>query len=322
MPSAVENEKTLEKICQSVEEDIKNEKSRGDDIKEFPLTAMSRGVSEAIWRVDYAPVMPIDDAGRALDVGTGSGIHAFVMSKKGFSHVTAIDVNEKAIKLAHARAERLGFSASLATPTHGGNEPQILFMSSDLERIATLSAESYALIAFNPPAYYPIASVDFTSPVTRGVYVDGCEKYDDHKQSHLYRFFKHVVLKLVADGGHVICSWPGLERRVVEGNPDAIKPGSPVLPTILLRKWLNFEFVNDYRDLDQFYNQTATIRDYGLGRTFLRNLLTSIERGYYSRLLCPVDRQQHGDATFRFGILHLVCESRSKRCFRIADIAP
>lgn len=183
MSSTVENENTLEKICLSVEEDIK--KFRGNDIKEFPLTAMSRAVSEAIWRVDHAPVMPTDDAGRALDVGTGSGIHAFVMSKKGFPQVTAIDVNEKAIKLAYARAQRLHFSASLATSIRGGPEPQILFMSSDLEGIAKLRPDPYALIAFNPPAYYPIASVDFASPVTRGVYVDDCEKYADHKQSHL-----------------------------------------------------------------------------------------------------------------------------------------
>ena len=115
----------------------------------------------------------------------------------------------------------------------------------------------------------------------------------------------------------MICSWPGLERRVVEEEPKAAQIGSPVLPTTLLKKWFQFKFVDDYHDVDQFYNRTATIRDYGLGLPFLRNLNTSIERGYYSRLLCPVDRRQDGDQTFRFGILHLVCEERLDRRFRI-----
>ena len=108
---AAKTESPLDEIYRLVQQDMHN---YSHVVKEFPLTTMSRAVANAIWHLDLASGGPVEAAGKALDVGTGSGIHAFVAARKGFSQVTAIDVNEKAVELAYARAGRFGFSAHLA----------------------------------------------------------------------------------------------------------------------------------------------------------------------------------------------------------------
>ncbi len=86
----------------------------------------------------YLLIKAIDVEGRenALDMGCGTGIISLHLAKKGCS-VTAVDVNENAIRNAMLNATQNGFN--------------IRFIKSNLfENIE----ESFDLIAFNPP-YLP-----------------------------------------------------------------------------------------------------------------------------------------------------------------------
>lgn len=85
----------------------------------------------------------LEEKGRVLDIGTGTGILALVAAKNA-SKVTATDVNPKALELAGRNARN--------------NEIEnIEFIPSDL--FAKLSNERFDLIVFNPP-YLPVEEND------------------------------------------------------------------------------------------------------------------------------------------------------------------
>ena len=66
---------------------------------EFPISSMSLSLAKLVGCLTAAGK---DDP--VLDVGTGCGIHAFLLQRTGFRSVLAIDSNERAVKLACACA--------------------------------------------------------------------------------------------------------------------------------------------------------------------------------------------------------------------------
>lgn len=272
---------------------------------EFPLTAMTRAVAEAIWR------LPSSQEGaprRALDVGTGTGVHALIMSARGYD-VDAIDVNADAIRYAEDRAGRLKCAVRGVRTT---DTPAIRFHVAGLDDWK--QRHGYDLITFNPPAYYhPLGSVANT-PVAQGVFVD-----DDNDRepsgAFLYRLFEKVVSPLLARNGHLICSWPGLERRVIESVHGETR-GRIMSPVEKLETWFHITVVGD-RNPTAFFDRVARVDsdDYGLHDTFWKNLIAARDKYMYSGLANARDAERQS-LEFKFGVLHLVRDSDDPTLFR------
>ena len=275
---------------------------------EFPLTTMSRALGERIWSLP-----PGENLGAtpALDVGTGTGAHALLMALRGFSNVIAIDCSSEAIRHAQQRAERLWplliealepDDRALLT-VNGNRSHSIVFHAISVDDVPSLAVPQFALVTFNPPAYYDFGHSDRDLPTFSGVYVDDqWEGAYVQEGTLLHRFFAAAVLPHLRPGGQSINTWAGLERRLVE-DPDL--PGNVAHPAELLRRWFSVDIDNVLETPSSFFNQSARITsDYGLGSTFWKNLSLGVERGLYSSLL--TNRANGRLSSFQFGVLHLV----------------
>jgi len=163
------------------------------------------------------------------------------------------------------------------------------------------------LIVFNPPSYFYVRKPDLSSPAASGVYTGDARTALDINESLMFQFFKKLVLPLLTPGGDVICTWPGLKRRVVEVNPVAEKRGPAAHPADVLESWLDITIECPDRNVDRFYRHTAVVNiDYGLGSSFWSNLDHALQNPRcYSTLVKPADWKHGNHPTFRFGVLRL-----------------
>ena len=279
---------------------------------EFPLTAMTRAVAEAVWRLPVPP-QPDNTTRCALDVGTGTGVHALFMLARGYE-VHAFDVSKDAIRHARARAERLGPAIGRLPDVNlgPGRQPsRVRFSISGVD--AFKESHRYGLITFNPPAYYNMRGFVEATPAARGVFVDDND-HRRHEASLLYRFFEHIVLRFLAPEGHAICSWPGLERRVVEATVGET-PGRVISPLEKLETWFPVTVIGD-RNPHQFFNRSASVdSDQGLHDTFWENLIEARRRFMYSEL-ADTSQAERQMLTFKFGVLHLTRDATDPTLFR------
>ena len=95
-----------ENLIEMVKQDLAH--SPSPDL-EFPVSSMSLQLASVLKGIEPPP----DKHSAALDVGTGCGIHSFVLHRRGFNSVLAIDCNERAVSLACARGIRLGIDSRL-----------------------------------------------------------------------------------------------------------------------------------------------------------------------------------------------------------------
>lgn len=276
---------------------------------EFPMTAMTRALAEAIWTLG-APAFNA----RALDVGVGGGVHALLMVLCGYS-VTAADVNAEAVAFARRRCERLlpTLRERQSTPLRWGQPPTPNTVVRGIDD--NWSSEGrFSLITFNPPAYYRLGAYFGDTPAASGVFVDE-DLHDERPQTTLlYRFFSKIVLPLLAPGGRVICTWPALERRLVEPDlGDALQP--VVTPDRLLERWFGIRVLDGPRDPHSFFNRRAILADdYGLGENFLKVFDSAFHAGWYSRLVEPGSVNK--PPSFKFGTLCLTRDIRNPHLFR------
>jgi hypothetical protein len=216
-----------------------------------------------------------------------------------------------AVDLALQRSIRLGLSAARICPDDFAGDPaslgnaRIWFCASPLQELNKFLSRSADLIIFNPPSFFSKSSIDDSSPVSTGVYSGRIEGALNVEGSLLHQFFDSVVLPLLAIGGELICSWPGLERRSVEIDPKPDRAGIPVHPASLLAHWFGLKVTADHEDPADFYKYTAGISDYGLGGAFWLNFRQAIDTRCYSSFLSLDDSRRELDAEFRFGVLHL-----------------
>lgn len=275
---------------------------------EFPISKMSMSLASAI--------AALDRSGRrrlALDVGTGTGVHAFITHNLKFQTVLAIDRNGKAIDHALRRAETFGISSSTVNSSQlhtavPSSPHSLLFSVCAQEQIAASlqMPGSFDLISFNPPGFFHAEDAQLESPLASGVYssVDTDCRVVAH--SPIYRFFEDVVLPLLAPGGDVVMTWPALEKRVVEleGASGSRECSHPITH---LQRWFGLDIVSDQPDAAEFYRETSSISgDYGLGSTFKDRFLADLAKSEcYSSLVHASDSDLGGSPSFRFGILHL-----------------
>lgn len=293
--------------------------ARRSSTGEFPMTAMTRALAEAIWRIQALPVF--DFNARALDVGVGGGIHALLMALCGYA-VTASDINAEAVEYARARCNRLlprlrHLQSASVLPTRSSSEPTTpAFVVRGVDDDWSLEGR-FSLITFNPPAYYRLGMYFGDIPAASGVFVDD----DPHSRiakpqtALLYRFFRKVVLPMLAPGGRVICTWPALERRIVEPDSgDALQPPI-VTPDRLLASWFGITVLGGPPDPHSFFSRRAFIADdYGLGGTFRRVFEAALHAGWYSRLVDGGSAAK--PSSFRFGVLCLQRDVLDPNLFR------
>jgi SAM-dependent methyltransferase len=282
--------------------------------REFPVSTMSKTLAHVI---DQLAAPAEGEPTYALDVGTGTGIHAFILYGKGFP-VVATDCNEEAVQLAYRHASKAGIQCQkvdqgkLAAAVKSSRKfpREIVFATVPLQDLANQvgTGIKFSPITFNPPGFFFLENTDRSSPVAVGVYASPVSQALDRGASLLFQFFDQVVFPLLKPGGDVICTWPGLERRVVELSPAVEIRGNVEHPADLLEHW--FEDVRvtcEDKRTDPFYRRLASIEfDYGLGDSFWRNLEEGLrDPRCYSRLVTAADGRMGGRTTFRFGVLHL-----------------
>jgi len=296
-----------EKLLTEIESDLSNQST---ERPEFPLSSMSKTLFRAVGGLQQP-----GNESLALDIGTGCGVHAFLLNHIGFRRVLAIDSNERAVDLAWERGIRLGIECSKLGPTErplalgadNGTNGHIFFAPISLQELANAVNVKFQLIVFNPPGFFFVREASLDSPAASGVYSGHSRAALDYRGSLLFQFFEKVVVPLLSASGEVICTWPGLERRTVELSPIAGTLGLPSHPADLLESWLSLSVECQDRNAEQFYCHTAVInRDYGLGNAFWQNLDHALQNpSCYSNLVKASDWQHGGSTTFRFGILHL-----------------
>jgi len=282
--------------------------------REFPISTMSKTLAHVIEEL-AAPAE--GEPTYALDVGTGTGIHAFILQGKGFS-VIATDCNEEAVQLAYRHASKAGIQCrkvdrgllAAAVKSSRKSPREIVFATVSLQDLANQVGTDirFSPITFNPPGFFFLGNTERSSPVAVGVYASPVTQASDRRASLLFQFFDQVVFPLLKPGGDVICTWPGLERRVVELSPAAEIRGKVEHPAALLEHWFEDVCVScEDRRTDAFYSRLAAIEfDYGLGDSFWRNLEEGLrDPRCYSRLVTAADATMGGRTTFRFGVLHL-----------------
>ncbi|MEA2906295.1 MAG: hypothetical protein QOI12_3682 [Alphaproteobacteria bacterium] len=279
---------------------------------EFPITVMSETLALALHRLLLNPPSRF---ARAVDVGTGTGIHAAIMVACGVPKVLAVDLSCEALEGARSRFDRLNVAHSLvcaecAPPT---------FRAIGVDDLA-LEEDAFDLSLTNPPSFFqpPEFNGLGLTPVEYGVYDGVRADPSDPKRAFLYRYLKLVDERL-APGGVTLCTWPGLERRLVH---DLTSPDHPIVhPTALLEQWFGWEIggppASDWRG---FYNCEAHISHYGLGERFLESLSRDLNRGgYYSDLVRPpIGRAP--TLLFRFGVLALRRDLRARERFSLLPL--
>lgn len=275
---------------------------RRQSTREFPMTAMTRALAEAVWI--YGGSSSLKRDARALDVGTGSGIHALLMALRGHA-VLATDTHDEAVTHARARFARLSprlhdvHSLRMALGVSGyAGEATLMVRSLDDD----WSRDTFSLITFNPPAYYSVGLSIGKAPAATGVFVG--EGPSTTQDTFLYRFFGNVVLPALVPGGRVICTWPALERAVVEaGSRDELN-ASTLTPHRLLASWFGITVQGGCNVPDSFFNRRALIADdYGLGPAFRVAFDIGLRAGLYSHLVesCSLAAMP----SFRYGVLCL-----------------
>jgi len=121
----------------------------GNEIYDVEVAGMTLRINPYVWDptrgksskmfLRVLAEYPLVDDERILDVGTGSGVLALVLWKRGAKHIQAVDNMEEAVKTARYNFERNG--ADIET------------RSSDL--FSNVSGR-YGLIVFNAPATHPL----------------------------------------------------------------------------------------------------------------------------------------------------------------------
>src|SRR5699024_10611964 len=107
--------------------------------------------SEYVDLVAEAPMPPVPGGAEAMDLGTGTGVLAAVLARRGAAHVLATDINPRAVACAQENIRRLGL------------EGRVTVLEADL-----LPPGRADLVVCNPP-WLPGAA---TSALELGIYDD------------------------------------------------------------------------------------------------------------------------------------------------------
>lgn len=127
--------------------------------------------SEYVDLVAAAPLPALGSSATALDIGTGTGVLAAVLARRGFARVTATDVDPRALACAVENLQRLGLAAQVS-----------------VERAHLFPEARAALVVCNPP-WVPARP---SSAIERGIY--------DPESQMLHGFLNALTAHLEPEG--------------------------------------------------------------------------------------------------------------------------
>jgi SAM-dependent methyltransferase len=273
---------------------------------EFPVTMMSSDLARAIG--DLPPLLRVRPRS-ALDVGTGSGLHASALAVAGIQEIDAVDIAAPAVAAAQRRFFRLRPQLDRLA---GTAVPAPRFTVCDME--AADLRKPYDLIVANPPSFFPARATEVPdTPITRALFDGDRRQADNVENSFLYRLFARCSRGLLADGGTIICTWPAIEARLTSSRSRNL-----VHPLDLLSKWFGWQFGTSYESAEAFFRKSAQVRGYGSDDRLVNMVAEDARRTrmYSETLAFP----EPDVMIFRYGILCIEHVRDQAGHFRIINI--
>lgn len=295
-------------IMSWIEQDIETGDPRR---REFPVTTMSRALSTAIEFIVNSLNMPVHEM-KAIDVGTGSGVHAFLLATLGFNSVYGLDRSVQAISYANERAARLKNECC----NFNGNLPQ--FIHGCIETIANTTElpGQFDLMVMNPPAFYTLGPINIATPIDSGLFTGIHPTHTSNTDNPLNAFFDAVSQRLTL-GGIAIATWPGVQtRQVTDGGDCDLHPAQ-----ILTRRFAwNIDQASSLAANDFYRYRSKMAYSYYSSNDFRSETHDFIRDGYYHPSVKTSDPDYQHHPTFPFGILALQRHTDNPSKFSLIDI--
>lgn len=288
-----------QRVLEEVEADLHQSGERSGP--EFPVSVMSRemaGVLDTLIR--RCPALR-DPTAICLDMGTGSGVHAFVSLAAGVPSVVGIDACDSALAHTHERAKRLVDRGVLPVDT----TTRFQLQAGDVHEPSSAETRRFRLMTFNPPGFLKASSpIDDDDPLDRGVYEDNASSPHaaDPQRSMAMRYLSSWAKALLEIGGYLVITWPLIQRRLAyaTGHSDLSIPSHP-LEVISSGSGWNIAPIDAVRQPSTtLFTNFAPITGYGLGASFA----TAMHGPTVSPLIAH-DLIDWANYRFRFGVLVL-----------------
>lgn len=288
-----------QRVLDEVEADLHQAGERSGP--EFPVSAMSRemaGVLDTLIRSCPALREP---TAACLDMGTGSGVHAFVSLAAGVPSVLGIDLCDRALAHTRERATRLVHRGVLPVDA----KTRFQLRAGDVHEPSNPEEQRFRLMTFNPPGFLKASSpIDDDDPLDRGVYEDSVWSPDvgDPHRSMTMRYLSSWAKPLLEIGGYLVITWPLIQKRLAyaTGHSDLRIPSHPLDVISSLSGW-NIAPADAVRQpATTLLSNLAPITGYGLGASFA----TAMHGPEVSSLIAH-DLLDWANYRFRFGVLVL-----------------
>jgi predicted RNA methylase len=275
-------------------------------VSEFPVTTMSTDLAHAITSL---PATSGDSFVSALDVGTGSGLHAAAMAVAGCRDILAIDISSHAIAAAAERFQRIRAQLDRLA---GFAVAQPKYLTCDMVDLP--ASRQFDLIAANPPSFFlPQDGKPADLPMVHALFDGKRSSAGKPEESFLYRFLDRVVGPTLRPNGLMLCGWPAIERRVADS-----LDGGLVHPARRLEEWLGWTVTTEQRDAESFFCRAAGVSGYGRDDGLLQQVANDVRNdAIYSTSL---DFPDPTTMRFRFGILGLRRDPGSGHKFRAVEV--
>jgi SAM-dependent methyltransferase len=271
---------------------------------EFPVTSMSSDLATAIEQCVSESIGPNYTA---LDIGTGSGLHAAACLASGIERVWTIDISSQAIELAKHRFVRIRDDLHRLVK-HNVLMPE--FYCADFASLPW-QPRRFNLVVANPPSFFfgNDKVCEEKTPLWYALYDGFKSDAFDPTKSFLYRLFDTVIRNSLEYGGTVLCMWPAIERRLTSSQ----ERGSSALshPAKMLRQWFGWRVDGGEFDVDTFYSRTSFVTGYGAVDPLVSEVLRDISMGcYYSDSITPSANMK--GFTFRYGVFRMKREDEDR----------
>lgn len=298
--SPTEQNTAVEKLITFYRDDL-TQSNLDANPEEFPITPMGEALARAMARVIGR--LAVESSPRALDMGTGSGIHSAILSLMGCRDIRAVDIHPDAVSAAADRFDRL-------TPNLQMLEGSVVHPVYEVADIDDISGGAWDIIVANPPGYFH--HVPPRTPLESGLFDGPVEEARNSEKSFLYRFFKNVVGPGLASGGVALCTWQAIQSRLAH---DLEGVGEPIVhPSFQLKRWFGWNIESASDDWRQAFHMERPISASGMDAEVLERIKADIRQGgRYSPLLKIVGNDIH----FRFGVVMLRRDTRDPNTFRM-----
>lgn len=278
-------------------------------VHEFPVTTMTC----ALWSGIKLIAQMLDHPRVALDVGSGSGVHSFLLASLGVKKVYGLERCELAVSHAKDRANRFQEYSP-------GNWTLPRFILGCVEAVPSSNElpDQFDIMTMNPPAFFSSTELNISSPLDSGLYTSSQPTNDNPNPANpINDFFKLAVSQRLAPGGIAICTWPGIQtRQVTDGEDNALHPAK-----ILMRRFnwkINGADVVSAKDFYR-YRSKLTYNDLSLNE-FRLDTNFFIEEGKYHPYVKRHDTEYQHEPTFTFGVLAIRRDMHVSDMFHLIDI--